>query len=74
MVGEGKLMETSNIKSLLQFTVLEKAEDEDPVTLSRIEERWRNNLRAWFPLGLNTRDDEPKELRKKNLLRWSSIG
>ena len=69
MVGEKKLMDTDEVKSFLQFSVLEKAEDNDPVTLCRIEERWRNNLGSWFPLGLNTRDDGPKELRKKNLLR-----
>ena len=33
MVGEKKLMETAEVKSLLQFCVLEKAEDDDPVTL-----------------------------------------
>ena len=62
-------METSEIKKLLQFSILERAEDENPVTLSRIEEKWRNNLRSWYPKGLNTRDDGPKELRKKALMR-----
>ena len=69
MVGETKLKETDAIRSFLQFTILERAEDESPVTLTRLEEKWRNNLRSWFPLGLNTRDDGPKELRKKKLLR-----
>ena len=69
MVGENKLMETSEIKKLLQFSILERAEDENPVTLSIIEEKWRNNLRSWYPTGLNTRDDGPKELRKKALMR-----
>ena len=66
-------METAEVKSLLLFSVLEKAEDDDPVTLCRIEERWRNNLSSCFPLGLNTRDDGPKELRKKNLLRYVRV-
>ena len=61
-------MKTAEVKSLLQFSVLEKAEDDD-VTLCRIEERWRNNLSSCFSLGLNTRDDGPKELRKKKLFR-----
>ena len=69
MVGENKLKDTDSIRSLLQFTILERAVDESPVTLTRLEEKWRNNLRSWFPLGLNTRDDGPKELRKKRLLR-----
>ena len=69
MVGDKKLMETSEIKKLLQFSILERAEDENPVTLSIIEEKWRNNLRSWYPTGLNTRDDGPKELRKKALMR-----
>lgn len=69
MVGADKLLETDTIRSMLQYTVLEKAEDESPVTLSRLEEKWRNNMRSWTPLGLNSRDDGPKELRKKDLLR-----
>ena len=69
MVGETKLKDTDAIRSFLQFTILERAVDESPVTLTRLEEKWRNNLRSWFPLGLNTRDDGPKELRKKKLLR-----
>jgi hypothetical protein len=69
MVGENKLKDTDSIRSLLQFTILERAADESPVTLTRLEEKWRNNLRSWFLLGLNTRDDGPKELRKKRLLR-----
>ena len=44
MVGENKLMETSEINKLQQFYILERAEDANPVTLSRIEEKWRKNL------------------------------
>ena len=65
MVGWKKLMESYSTRNFLQFTILERAVDESPVTLTRLEEKWRNNLRSWFPLGLNTRDDGPKELRKK---------
>jgi hypothetical protein len=69
MVGSDKLMDSNIIKNQLQYTLLERAEDGTPTTLAKLEEKWRNNLRSWFPSGLNTRDDGPKELRKKNLLR-----
>ena len=48
-----------------------RAEDENPVSLSRIEEKWRNNLRSWYPKCLNTRENGSKELRKKTLMRQS---
>ena len=70
MVGDGKLMQTSFIKEHIQFTILDKALDCKEKTLCKLEERWRNKLKAWVPHGLNSRNDGPKELRKKNIIKW----
>ena len=69
MVGEGKLMQTSIIKENIQFTILDKALDCTEQTLCRLEERWRNKLKSWVPNGLNSRNDGPKEMRKKTIIK-----
>ena len=68
-VGEGKLMDTVFIKEHIQFTLLDKAVDCTEQTLCRLEEKWRNKLKSWVPHGLNSRNDGPKELRKKTIIK-----
>ena len=69
MVGEGKLMDTGFIKEHIQFTLLDKAVDCTEQTLCKLEEKWRNKLKSWVPHGLNSRNDGPKELRKKTIIK-----
>ena len=44
MVGEGMLQDSNVIKEYLEFTILDRACDQTPATLSRLEEKWRNRL------------------------------
>ena len=68
MVGTEKLRNSTDIKSNLQFTILQSVgldgtEDE----LELIEEHWRSRLKSWAPFGLNIREDGPTRLRRKTL-------
>ena len=73
MVGDGKLMQASFIKEHIQFTILDKALDCTEQTLCRLEESWRNKLKSWVSNGVNSRNDGPKELRKKTIIKWTSF-
>ena len=46
MVGEGMLQDSNVIKEYLEFTILDRACDQTPDTLSRLEEKWRYRLKA----------------------------
>ena len=68
MVGDDKLRNTEDVKQILEFTILDRALDGTEETFVRLEEKWRNKLKSWEPHGLNSRNDGPKELRRKHLL------
>ena len=58
MVGSNKLRSADEIRSFLQFTLVDSlwqggTEEE----FKQMEDRWRDKLTSWAPLGLNTRDD-----------------
>ena len=68
MVGDGKLSDSGDIRNLLHLTLLESVGQEGSVeSLERCEEQWRNRLQSWAPNGLNTREDGPQALRKKQM-------
>ena len=58
MVGATKLTGTDEVKSKIKFTLLQSvglsAGDEE---LKKLENKWRDKLQSWAPLGLNTKDD-----------------
>ena len=58
MVGPGKIVSVEDIKSRLTFVLLESiGEDGSQAELKVLENKWRDRLQSWHPLGLNTRDD-----------------
>jgi len=58
MVGKTKLRAVDEIKSLLKFTLVDcLGDDGSQEELKKLEDRWRDRLSSWAPLGLNTRDD-----------------
>ena len=59
-----KLSTTTDIKTQLQFTILESGM---PDSLEELEDTWRNRLKTWAPHGLNTREDGPDRLRRGRL-------
>ena len=58
MVGATKLTGTDEVKSKIKFTLLQSvglsAGDEE---LKKLENKWRDKLQSWAPMGLNTKDD-----------------
>jgi general stress protein 26 len=63
VVGNGKLFSTEDIKQHLTFSLLESVgEDGLQEDLQELEEKWRDRLQSWFPLGLNIREDGPNRL------------
>ena len=66
MVGDTKLANSDNVKSLLKFTLLQSVGvDGSAEDLASLEEDWRNRLQCWAPVGLNVREDGPTRLRRK---------
>jgi hypothetical protein len=62
-VGNGKLLSTEDIKQHLTFSLLESVgEDGLKEDLQELEEKWRDRLQSWSPLGLNIREDGPNRL------------
>ena len=58
MVGRNKLMKVDEIKSFLKFTLVDSlGENCSADDMKKLEDRWRDRLTSWAPLGLNTRDD-----------------
>ena len=58
MVGKKKLLNANELKSLLQFTLIDSVGEDCPASdLKKLEDRWRDRLSSWVPQGLNTRDD-----------------
>lgn len=57
-VGSMKLRSVKEIKDVLKFTILDTVgESGTEEELKAMEDRWRNNLHSWVPIGLNQRDD-----------------
>jgi hypothetical protein len=66
MVGDTKLANSDNVKSLLKLTLLQSVGvDGSAEDLASVEEEWRNRLQCWAPVGLNVREDGPTRLRRK---------
>ena len=66
MVGDTKLTNSDNVKSLMKFTLLESVGEKGSAEdLASMEEKWRNRLQCWAPVGSNVRDDGPTRLRRK---------
>ena len=58
MVGKTKLRGVEEIKSFLKFTLVDcVGENGSQEELKKLEDRWRDRLTSWAPLGLNTRED-----------------
>ena len=58
MVGSTKLRSVKEIKDGLKFTILDTVgESGTEEALKAMEDRWRDNLHSWVPIGLNQRDD-----------------
>ena len=58
MVGKNKLWSVAEIKKFLKFTVVDTVgEDGTEEELKLLEDRWKDNLHSWAPIGLNTRED-----------------
>jgi predicted GIY-YIG superfamily endonuclease len=65
---EDMLTLSRDIKEHLTFTLVQSVgQHGSQEALEQLEEEWRNKLHTWAPLGLNTREDGPQRMRKKNL-------
>ena len=58
MVGKKRLMKADEVKSLLQFTLIDSVGEDCPASdLKKLEDGWRDKLSSWVPQGMNTKDD-----------------
>ena len=58
MVGKKRLVKADEVKSLLQFTLIDSVGEDCPASdLKKLEDRWRDKLSSWVPQGMNTKDD-----------------